>query len=436
MIGPGRGRPGAVVVAAALAALVVIAAGAAHAQRDNDRRAEAERLFRAGESAYNDGQYLIAAAAFEQAYELLPLPAIAFSAAQAYRLQYFIDKDSGHLLDAIELYRKYLGEVRQGGRRDDAAAGLAELEVIRARLEREGALLPRRRDTNARTQLMITTQVEDATATVDGSDGTTPLVVEVAPGEHQVEVRAEGYFPRRQTAVAVEGRLIVVELELAPEPARLTVVAAPGAAVAVDGRPAGETPLARPLAIPAGRHFVTVSRRGRQPWARELDFERGRGVELRPALEITGQRRASYWLLGLAGVTLAGAGVSGTFAWLADRDLAKLEDQRRTGSLTRGEFDEYRRLQDVRDNRLRITYGVLGAGALAAITGGVLYWFDTPRVQTGEGRFDAPGTGPEPGPAPVPGGLGAGASASVRAPLWLIPVVEPGGVGFAATGTF
>ena len=98
-------------------------------------RKEAKKFFRAGQQAFDAGQYVMASDAFEQAYNRLPLPAIAFSTAQAHRLQYFIDKDASRLKRAIELYRIYLTMVASGERRDDAGSNLAELEPILLRLE-------------------------------------------------------------------------------------------------------------------------------------------------------------------------------------------------------------------------------------------------------------------------------------------------------------
>ncbi len=397
--------------------------GVAQAQ-SGEVRAEAEQLFRAGEQAFNAGRYLAAARAFEQSYALLPLPAIGFSTAQAYRLQFFIDKEPAHLLQAIALYRRYLEEVSGGGRRDDAAAGLAELELLRASLERTGRLNTTVAPISAKTQLMITTQVSDAVVRVGAQEGTTPLIVEVEPGRHEVEVSAEGYFAVKQTAIAVESRLIVVELELEAQPAEVSVNADSGAAIAVDGRPAGVAPLARPLSLAAGTHFVAVTRRGHHAWAREIEIERGGELTLEPTLEVTGQRRASYWVLGAAGVAFGAAGGLGVAAWLTDRDLAELEDKRQRESLTAGEYAEYQRQQSRRNDRLRATYIALGVGAVAVAAGGLLYWFDNPRVAAG-----APAGEPAPAEA-------ASAPARSQRRVWFAPTLGPAQAGLGVAGRF
>ena len=100
-----------------------------------DEKAEAQKRFRSGEVAFKAGDYVVAAEAFEEAYALLPLPAIAFSTAQSYRLQYFIDKQPARLRRAVELYRVYVDQTPKGGRREDAVANLAEVEPLLGRLD-------------------------------------------------------------------------------------------------------------------------------------------------------------------------------------------------------------------------------------------------------------------------------------------------------------
>ncbi len=372
------------VIIAVVLGLSALAPALAIAQKASPQvRAEAERFFRAGERAYNAGQYVAAAQAFEEAWKRLPLPAIAFSAAQAYRLQYFIDKDPARLKRAIQLYREYIAQTPQGGRRDDAVTSLAELEPILARIEEDQrkkgmgpvADMPRQKVT---TQLMVTTQVEGARASIgDAEPAPAPLIREVAPGNHKVAVTAEGYFPVEQTATAVEGRLVVVEVELSPRPAIVTLRAEAGAQVLVDGRAVGTTPL-RPLELDAGTHLISVSRRGRRAWAREITVARGDEVTLHAALQTTTQRKVSYWVLGASVVTLAGAGVYGFMAAGDDGDASDLLALRDERALTPDEVVDYQAAVDRRDDRRSTMYTLLGVGGAMAVTGTLLYFIDTP----------------------------------------------------------
>jgi hypothetical protein len=93
-----------------------------------DDRAAAERYFRAGAKAFAAQNFGAAATDFDEAYKALPLPEIAFSAAQAYRRLYRIDPKPEYVKRAVELYRVYLDKVKTGGRVADAADNLADME--------------------------------------------------------------------------------------------------------------------------------------------------------------------------------------------------------------------------------------------------------------------------------------------------------------------
>lgn len=105
----------------AIAVLVTIASlftTPAYADEPQDKAARkiAERHFHAGERAYKAQNFGAAAANFEEAYKALPLPEIAFSAAQAYRRQYRVEPKLEHARRSVELYRVYLDQVKTGGR--------------------------------------------------------------------------------------------------------------------------------------------------------------------------------------------------------------------------------------------------------------------------------------------------------------------------------
>ena len=90
----------------------------------------AKASFKAGANAYAAGDYLAAIQALEDAYEISPLPAIAFSLAQAERKQYFVDEQRGHLERALQLFRRYLAEETRGARREDARVAITQLEPL------------------------------------------------------------------------------------------------------------------------------------------------------------------------------------------------------------------------------------------------------------------------------------------------------------------
>ena len=103
--GRARRAVGPIALAAALCLLFLMCLARPAAAED---RAEAERFFRLGADAYKEGKFDAAAANFDRAYEHLKAPEIAFSAAQAHRLQhqarrlqYPADHDAAHLKRAV-----------------------------------------------------------------------------------------------------------------------------------------------------------------------------------------------------------------------------------------------------------------------------------------------------------------------------------------------
>src|SRR5206468_6795596 len=101
-----------------------------------EKIADAKKYFDAGRQAYEAGDYQAATAAFEESYALSPRPAIVFSIAQAYRQQYFVDRDASKLRRAIALFTEYLNEVPKGGRRNDALRNRSDLEETLAHVEK------------------------------------------------------------------------------------------------------------------------------------------------------------------------------------------------------------------------------------------------------------------------------------------------------------
>ena len=71
---------------------------------DDDAVRQAKQLFAAGVRAYQKEQYRVAIVAFEEAYKLAPRPPVIFSAAQAHRMQFFVDDDHRRLARAVALY--------------------------------------------------------------------------------------------------------------------------------------------------------------------------------------------------------------------------------------------------------------------------------------------------------------------------------------------
>src|ERR1043166_5211370 len=89
-----------------IAAIVVVAIVAfAGVARADDAKARAQALYKQGQSQYEAGDYAAALDSFQQAYDVLPAPALFFNIAQCYR------KVQNHA-KAIELLERYEREAK------------------------------------------------------------------------------------------------------------------------------------------------------------------------------------------------------------------------------------------------------------------------------------------------------------------------------------
>lgn len=364
--------------------LLLSAPTSASAAEADDVVQKAKQFFEGGRRAYEAGQFKAAITAFSESYRLSPRAATVFSLAQAYRLHYFQEKDPTSLKRAIDLYRQYLVEEPQGARRGDSAEFLAAIEPIWARMEEKDRRgVEQKREAALETQLMISSGVSGASASVDGGAPVSlPAVLAVRPGPHKIRTEAPGYVVEELEATALEGRVIMVEARPAPKPAIVVVKAPEGIDVSVGGRPIGETPLLGPLSLPAGRHFLSFTERGHYPLTKEIEVERGQETAVEVELDTTGQRTLSY-AFWAGSVALIGGGIATTFIALGAEDEARRieaipENLQRT--ITPAEAVHHDR-EIVRRDRWALASGVMFGTALgAAVTGTILYFFDLPRV--------------------------------------------------------
>lgn len=350
---------------ALLAVLFITNAGLA----EGSPRERARSVFRAGTQAYRASEYLAAARAFEDSYAHLPLAASTFSAAQAYRRQYFVDQNVEWLRRAQQLYRRYLREQPSGGRREHALTHLEHIEILLSTVRTD----PEPPAPEPATELLVSSSTEGAEARVDGGGAArVPVVTSLKPGRHTVLLTAPGHFPSEFPIVAVQGKLTVLAIELKPEPARLRVDTEPGAEVWLDGRLAGVAPLAREVVVEAGLHELAVVRSGRRPYTRSLRLERGARTTLRVALSTTDQRYASLASFGGASAFALGSGVNALLALNAESDAEAARRQR----MTPNERDAYNDAVDRRNTHRGVAVALGGISALMAGAGLVLFAFD------------------------------------------------------------
>jgi hypothetical protein len=337
----------------------------------------AKESFRVGAAAYSAGEYQAAISALDSAYALAPLPAIAFSLAQAERRQYFVDRQLEHLVRSVALFRRYLEQVPSGGRRADALDALAQLEPLVARRE---AAPPEATARPASTRLLVIAEASGARVWIDDDELVGAMIREVTPGEHRVVVRAPGYHDAERTVMAVAGELIPVSMVLGELPGMLEVRAPTAAEIYIDGAFASLGGNVS-LQVASGKHRISVSQNGHRMTTREVDMPRGGRQQVHLELEPTGQRMTSHVLL-IGGAVALG---TGTFLsvlavqtegaardFLARRDSANVS----TAELVRYQADVERR------DRYRMMAGVNFAASLGLlVTGLFLHELDQPRVE-------------------------------------------------------
>ena len=137
--------------------------------------------------------------------------------------------------------------------------------------------------------LLVASDVSGAQVLLDGEEiGTTPLIHDVEPGEHVVEIRAEGLEPHSSVINVTAGERVVVNPTLLPErppAATLRVLSTPeGATVWIDGEERGPAPLTVED-LPPGVHIVEGRAEGYRSAEREVTAEPERQVTIRLQLE-------------------------------------------------------------------------------------------------------------------------------------------------------
>lgn len=369
-------------LALVLCALLSVAA----AERPVD---SAKTYFRAGQQAYEAGFYLDAARAFEQAYDIVPNPAIIFSLGQTYRRQFLLDSDVQYLTQAMLAYRRYLHAAPRAARRADAIEHLGQLEQRRlamgvAPIETETTPTPVQR----KTQLMVTSQTEGARAVVDDAVAeAVPVVAEVAPGEHLVKVSAQGFFPQTVSSVAIEGRLVVAQVDLEAQPARLRLTGPKGAAVALDGRQIGKLPFERALEIEAGPHRIRATQDGKHAFVSQVDVARGEARALVATMPTTSQRKMSYWFIGGGATLLVTSGVLVTVALLSEGQARLILIDRDTlmENLSQEDLETYISARDRRNDLLTISTVTMVGTLVVGGIGAALYFLDSGEPMYREG---------------------------------------------------
>ena len=352
----------------------------AEPQSDLER---AKDSFKAGAAAYAAGDYLAAIQALDAAYQLTPLPAIAFSLGQAERRQYFVDHGRPHLDRAIALFRHYIDVAPGGSRRADALDALSQLEPLAAAQPKpSSALAPHVEAATRRTRVLITSDAPSARLSLDGAAAVaSPLIREVEPGKHFVTVGAPGFSATQRELTAIAGELVLTQVALRERPSILSIWTSPDAEIYVDGSytsPGGDGVT---LQLQSGKHRIAVAQNGHRVAVRELSLERGKAQTIRVLLEPTPQRIVSEGLFIGGGAALGASLVLSALTIQAEGRAEQFLGRRAHGNVSGADLYSYNSSIIDRDRYRLGTTVCLAASAGFFITGLFLHELDRPNPQ-------------------------------------------------------
>jgi tetratricopeptide (TPR) repeat protein len=162
-----------------------------HAQaQSQDTRNRARQLYTEAQALFDAGNFPQAEASFRAAYQAVPNPVVLKAIATAQERQ-------GNISGAIETLQQYLRESPNAPDRAEVEHHIQELAARPA-------------------TVMVSSTPPGATIVVDGQDTghTTPSDIEMAAGEHAVELRLTGYSPTSQSFTAQAATRVRLEMNL------------------------------------------------------------------------------------------------------------------------------------------------------------------------------------------------------------------------------
>ena len=167
--------------------------------QDEAAIAEARERYAQGAEFFRRERYAAAIAELTEAYRLWQNPTILYALGQAY-------EGDGQVQAAIDTYQRYLDTTPATDER---------------RADIEGRI-------RALDQLLATVRIESNTAgtvLINGTEvGSAPGEIRVPTGRHQIEVRADGYRPERQTVTIAAGTTVRLTFTLREEETRTEII--------------------------------------------------------------------------------------------------------------------------------------------------------------------------------------------------------------------
>jgi len=343
-------------------------------------KAEARERFDRGIALFERGDNAGALAEFKRTYALIANPLVLYNMGLVYAAM-------NRPVEAADALADFLAQAGSS----ISAEQRKHAEAVRAEQDKRIA------------QIVVLTNIA-ATVEIDGIEaGQTPLArpIRVPSGAHVVAVMAPGYLPSHKEVTLAGQTTETMTLTLQPSESRVAqlVVRAPlpGAEVRVNGKRVGVTPLPASVAVAPGSVHVELFRAGYRTAALTIAIDEGARGELNFALEedpaapaaIKGRLLVSASEPG-AQIGIDGAPLrplSGALALAAGPhairvERAGFEPSERLVDVPAGKDtpvtitlvptpETRARYEDSAHNRRIIGWSLVGAGAAAAIAGGI-----------------------------------------------------------------
>ncbi|MBI5516106.1 MAG: PEGA domain-containing protein [Deltaproteobacteria bacterium] len=182
--------------ACTLSLALFLGAGSALAQGSSAPAPGARAAFEQGLAALEDDRFAAAAAALEASYRLRAVPVVLFNLGLAYR-------GLGRNLAAIDAFERYLSAPERSVDPARLAAVRRELDALRAQV----------------VTLNVRVTPSNAVLRVDGRTvNRNATAATVDPGNHMVELEAEGYRSWRREYTLEPGQALPLDVRLEPLP--------------------------------------------------------------------------------------------------------------------------------------------------------------------------------------------------------------------------
>ncbi|MFW6057543.1 MAG: PEGA domain-containing protein, partial [Persicimonas sp.] len=264
--------------------------------QSNEDIEQAKKRFREGKAFYEDEDYLEAARAFEDAYDLSGRSELLYNVGRAYWR-------ANRLKKAEQFFQTYLNELPDASNADEVVESIIEIQEEMAAQMADVEV--------SATSADIDIYVDDESQ----PRCQTPCTLSILAGSHKVTARPEGLDPIERTVEVEAEQQTSLSFDL---PGRLEVTTdRRSATMTVAEQGSWKLPLDEPISLPAGSHDVALEAGDDAHWKGSVDVAGGETTRMLIPLSGTSGgeenllRSTSYGLVGVSAGLLVGGIIMG-----------------------------------------------------------------------------------------------------------------------------